>query len=396
MISISYVNTGHEDLYLTDPFIKCEKAIDDIVNESNKSINAFLDSFNLEVTEATIEDREINSEIYTEATNVFEKIGNAIIAIFKKFSEFIDRISDKIKNASFKKKSDIEKMEALIKEHPELSDDIIAKFNNGDLVLSDAKSLKEVEGLYDELIRMAKDSKVDSNTFKGKVNAFKKKLKESDQSAIVKGAKSAAAVISAGTAILTLSKLIKDVQKNKDERRMSTQRMYDKALDLYDEVKAGGEKDSIDTSMGKLGVIQQLFGEVTKDSMGKIQKNENALERLGDNIHAFIAKHSSIVQKHDADKAAKLDKQGKDFVKYLEDRSIGRRYAKDDDARNTEYARHLGSAEYNHTNPHEMGDDDYNNEFNKTYARKDAEYAWNKTHPTSANSSPRKTTNKGH
>ena len=83
--------------------------------------------------------------------SLLEKIGDAVIAIFKQFEKLIDNICDTIKNFAIKKKTDVQKMEMMLDRHPEFKDEVVCAFNKGAMDLSDVKSLKELDKAFDDI-----------------------------------------------------------------------------------------------------------------------------------------------------------------------------------------------------------------------------------------------------
>lgn len=112
---------------------------------------------------------------------------------------------DNIKNLGFNSKSDIEKLEKYCKEHPEFKDDVKLKFEKGDLDITDAKSIKDIQTAYEELIKytLQKDSSVSG--CKKKLAEFKSKCENIDKHAVVQGAKAATVIIGVPAAIITLT-----------------------------------------------------------------------------------------------------------------------------------------------------------------------------------------------
>ena len=119
---------------------------------------------------------KFENEIYTEAnsataqqanstkTNIFAKIGNAIIELFKKFGNWLKSFTGRVKKIDFENKSNTQKLEALIKKHPDLKNQILENMPN--LNLNNIKSLSELEKEFDAL--MAYSDRLNESEFKRK------------------------------------------------------------------------------------------------------------------------------------------------------------------------------------------------------------------------------------
>ena len=88
--------------------------------------------------------------------NIFTKIGEMVIALYKKFVETIDNIIDKIKTNIFNKKSDLQKLDILMKKHPELKKEeektLQEALKDGIFDLRDIESLKKLDESFDEIL----------------------------------------------------------------------------------------------------------------------------------------------------------------------------------------------------------------------------------------------------
>jgi hypothetical protein len=195
-------------------------------------VNTALAEYNMEIARSNIfydvfgeaapeKDKKPSPAMEQKKKNVFERIGETVIKLFKKFSEMIDKIISHLKEGSFARKSNIQKLELLLKEHPELKKEALGAFNEGAINMSDFKSLKELDAAFDEIVKMSKKEDVDPNSLKGKWEAAKKKIANSNNSWIINGAKAATVVIGAAVAVKTfgpsIAKAQNEFQKNKAE-----------------------------------------------------------------------------------------------------------------------------------------------------------------------------------
>ena len=174
MISIAYVKGTDNVPHINDLYMAFEKEMDSINSEIDEIFGDLyvlykeceLDVF---MNEATEEDTEQKKE--SAAKSVIDKVGQRVISMFEKAIAFITSIFNKFKEASFKNKSNVEKLEILTKKHPDLKDQVIASYEAGDLKIADVKSLTELDKAFDEV--MALD---DPNTMKAKWAKAKQKV----------------------------------------------------------------------------------------------------------------------------------------------------------------------------------------------------------------------------
>lgn len=190
MISVNYVNGSLMNIPAYDPFNVFESELNDILDSVHNAYNEYYEAMN--EYNLSVEFFESGDDTKFEAaaekkSNFIDKIGAAIIEVGKKAVAFINNIISKIQESLFANKSDMQKVSALCKKNPEMADDINKAFRDGNLQVADLKSIKELEAAYDEIMRLAKQEKVDPNTLKGKWANAKKKFGNLDQNDIVKG-----------------------------------------------------------------------------------------------------------------------------------------------------------------------------------------------------------------
>lgn len=167
--------------------------IDYFANESMNYVTSIADDFltkeSLYMYEHAIEgkDYRVDERLYTEGKNIFETIGEKVIAVCKKVVEFIKNIIEKIKSASFKNKSNVDKINIFVKKYgkrnPVLRDDVVYHYKKGDLDVTDVKSLKEMKDAYDNLIAMSSKYN-DPSTLRGKAKLFIKGLSTTTTAAV--------------------------------------------------------------------------------------------------------------------------------------------------------------------------------------------------------------------
>lgn len=229
---------------------------------------------------------ESMSVVYeSEKKNIFAKIGEMIIAIYNKFVTFIDSIIDKIKTYSFKKKSDIQKLDILLKHHPDLKNEAIAAFNAGALDLSDVRSLKELDSTFDEILKLARKKDIDPKTLRGKWEKVKEKFAQDEKSwGIVKVAAGATTVITAATAIKTFGeKCVKSTNNLQKEK----QEMRERKAEILERLKGEG---AISDDTGKWQTLLQIWRELNGCHSAARNQELSIINKISNGIVSFLDK----------------------------------------------------------------------------------------------------------
>lgn len=301
MISIGYVNNTLTPM--TDAFFK----------EYTAEINDLYDDINFTCCEmALVEERvDIEQEItgsvndtlmleYEEKKkNFFQKIGETIITIFEKVRAVIQSAIDKVKEIAFGSKSDLQKLDALIKKHPELKDEVVCAFNSGALDMKDIKSLKELDDAFEEVMRMSKEKDIDPNTLKGKWEKAKKKFQEDEKTwNVSKIANVTKTVLTAGTLALTFGGVLK---KNKDYLEESHRKNKALEAELEKRLRDEGAITAADPSTGKGGTgkwtaLLQISRERNGYHDAARMRNLSLLERMQNGVAKILDKFTSKEQ----------------------------------------------------------------------------------------------------
>ena len=246
MISVSYINGYTEPLLTEDPYI----ALENYINSTEKEIDEMIESFNMNLNRLSVES-EINEstedyDLYfeSESKNILTKIGSFIVDIFKSIANLAKKLVDNMKNHGFKNKSDLEKINIACKDNPALADKIMKAYNDGDLQLKDIKSVQELSKAYKDLIDASKKASVDPESFKAKYNDFVDKAKKSEESAAVKVAKTAGALIAVPSAILGIKKVYNDILSNQIKINKDAVELVDSLRNNTEYVKNIGVSNS--------------------------------------------------------------------------------------------------------------------------------------------------------
>ena len=277
MINIDYVNDSIdlETEAIFQPF-------NTFMETCKKDIDNMLIDFNVVEEKVTLESYIMGSVpdsmmmVYeSEKKNIFTKIGEMIIELGKKFAEFIDNIIDKLKTLSFNRKADLQKLDIIIKKHPELKKDetieIEEAFYKGALNLNDVKSLKELDKSVDEIVRLAKQKDIDPKTLKGKWEKAKKTFEEKSEK-MEKSTKGVMATIGLVIAIRTfgpsIAKAVNDLTRAKQE----TAETDGAILNI---IRANADQTGVDDNTGICTLLLQIkryrnqkYAEATRDYCG--------------------------------------------------------------------------------------------------------------------------------
>ena len=94
MISANYISTGREDAVYNDYLFTCEKYLDDTLNEFNTEYITYRTTVETALLESSVMGMEADAEsmviIEKAGKNIVQKFGEALIAMGKKFIEFIE------------------------------------------------------------------------------------------------------------------------------------------------------------------------------------------------------------------------------------------------------------------------------------------------------------------
>ena len=344
MISLEYVNGS----YTRETDALC-KPFELFLETSKREMDQMFAEFSIVEEKVLLESaimgtvQEPVMMVYEEGKkNIFTKIGEAIVSIYKKLVEFIDTAIDKIKTYAFDKKSDIQKLEVLIKKHPDLKNEAIGAFNSGALDLQDVKSLKDLDSTFEEILKMAKKKDVDPNTLRGKWEKAKEKFEKDEKSwKVVKVAAATTTIISAAVAIKTLPALL---VKHKNEYAKNKEDLKTREAETLAILK---EKGTVNEDTG----LTRLLLEITREHAGKhmdVRKgNLSLIEKMFNGI-------TNLIDKFDKDGNA-----AKRYVADLEETKL-RADKKDEqpshrermkEIRDTAYHQQAGRDAYNKQHP---------------------------------------------
>lgn len=236
MINVGYVNDS-----INMEFDNIFDHYDMFLESSGKEIDSMFFEFDILREKITLESAIMGSvsdhmiTVYESSKgNIFTKIGETIIKLYENIKKTIDMVIDKLRELSLKKKSDLQKLELLLKKHPELKDEAIGAFREGVLDLSDIKSLKELDDAFNEIIKMTRE-KADPKSIKTKWEKAKSKFEK--DGVITSAAKKTSIIIGAAAAVAMFipncAKAIDELKKAKASRDENMA----KALNIVEKLK---------------------------------------------------------------------------------------------------------------------------------------------------------------
>lgn len=137
MISINYIRGSKTDMLYNE------------ILESTSYINSHINS-PLYDTFTKYDEKFVIEHFDLVTENVFEKIGDVVKKVVSKFIELVDSLITNVKEALWGRKTDMQKIEAIVKKNPVYGEQIKMAFLNGDLDIKDIKSMQDLmDGTYD-------------------------------------------------------------------------------------------------------------------------------------------------------------------------------------------------------------------------------------------------------
>ena len=294
MISLAFINGEEEPIIANDPYIQFQSLLYESSCEIDNMIKSLIDKSNSIYMESEIMGSIDNEKLVVmeaEKSNVFEKLGNIVIAAFEKLNKLIQTVLDKIKAFFTKDKNELDKVETLIKKHPKLKDEVILAWRKNDLKVADAKSLKEMEDTFIKIIKMAKDDNIDPNTLQGKINAFKKRFEKIDESSTVKLARSISTVIAAAVAVVGFTFIFKDSQKRINDLNESNRKNQEAFLDAYERLQRNTNGEYMGGNLTKAQMLKNLKLFMDKNTAKMIKNDEGRIDKCNKSLLYFLNKH---------------------------------------------------------------------------------------------------------
>lgn len=290
MISAAYINNGCVDSFFEKAFEQYENDVNSLMSEARKSYVDLRSNTDLIMLESEIMGELDNSQtaiLEAEGQSFVKKLGQTLISLFESFVKFVDSIIQKVKDFNFSLKSNEKKMNALVKNHPELAKEKIQLLaDEGGLDFSDFKSLADLDKEFFQIVEMSKKADIDPDSLKGKWEAAKKKLNMQDSTV-----KTVAGVASAATATIGLALAIKkfkgDVAKSQKDAIASKETIRRAKAAAYDAISKDNPESA---NWGKANVLLGIYRELQGKHQKAIQNDASVLNKMSNVIASAIDK----------------------------------------------------------------------------------------------------------
>ena len=237
MISVNFVNGFQLGSYIDSDYLEMKDAIAHESEFVENMIDTVIYNYDKAMLEYAITESEHKPELILESDgkNIFTRIGEAILGMFKKINELVGKFIDFLSGKNTEVQSESQRLDSLLKEinSDAIKNDIIYHVNKGDLNLSNAKSVQDVRRAYDEL--MAMSAQDDAKTFKGKVKKFLHLTKPDEEyekkegGKLLVAVKAATGVITLAKGALELRKIVKEIKDGTEKSAKTTKKALDAA-----------------------------------------------------------------------------------------------------------------------------------------------------------------------
>ena len=259
--------------------------------------------------------------------NIFEKIGSKIRLLIEKIKEFGQWIADKIAEIVPGMKSDSEKANQILKDNPDLRDQIILAYRDGDMTLKDIAGLeKDVESV----MRLYEAGKIDEDTASGKIKTAIDKFNKSGET-ILKTAGTVAGLLTIvgvfTAAVVKMRKSNKEFQEIIESYHRSLEKIRTKnptgskvgsVLSALSQA-LGFSSEEVKNKISMSQKIRNALGKFVRGSKASANKNagsslQDAMNRTIDEKKDALKKATSPDSKEKLKKELSLAKTLKSFV----------------------------------------------------------------------------------
>lgn len=277
---------------ISNSYIHDNDVLDEFMFESYHLLNSITDdvvrlvSMEAEVEEHTIfegaDAADFTVMLEAEGNNVFEKIGNTIIAMFKSFMELIKKMTDKVKTnlIGAKKASTNASLKEAMKANPELANQFLKSVTSGNIKAHDIKDLDEMIDSATKISNDYMNGKLGEKDFNDKIDdtlaKFEKKARPI--SAIL-------GVASATLGIVVSINKINEYSKGMNEKTLAaTEKLNATKEKCMNQAKQDFAKDSINAS--KLNV----WASGQRRVMAALSKDASVVGKITDRLLSFLTR----------------------------------------------------------------------------------------------------------
>lgn len=320
MISINFVDNGSSNSvtssFMMDMFEQYVESTNLLISESVDDFCQYNTNYVTEAVATGNTDDVKKKEIASKQTNVFAKIGDAVISLFEKIGKIISKAIELIKDISFKFKSNEKKLDVIKKRYPLYADKIIARLKEKEIDINDVvilKSLSDIDKLYKEVLAEAgKPSTVDK--LKTKADEFLNKLRTIGTNDKSEGGKET--VITVGNGPLLFKKINNAANATMAKLDAKRKENYNEFLKAFEQLKKLGEKSGNSSEFTDPTALRksQIISNIHNAYQGKISNLVSASSRKVTGLQGKI--NSFLMKFDDGGKlVSSLDKDLKDSKK---------------------------------------------------------------------------------
>ena len=160
----------YSDISVERNFRLIDESVEIFANECDNMISSFDDRCNKALNSSFKFEAVEELDFYEEGVvDVIEGIGKKVIELFNKLIEAAKDLVTNIQTKLFAKKNNLEKVEAVLKKHPEFSKEISVALEKDGLGVTDWKNIKDAEESISKILEDYAKGKI------GKEDAEKKK-----------------------------------------------------------------------------------------------------------------------------------------------------------------------------------------------------------------------------
>lgn len=217
------------------------------INQQMTDINSLMESESM--LDREIEDLELFNESTKEkkeekkeiSKSFVDKVGETIIGLVNKIKKLLEDLRQTIHEKLWNKKTDVQKLQKIVSEYPDLKDQIILAVQKGDLEIKDIKSMDDLTNGTIDLMKKLNMGKIDESEFDKRFNALYDKYKKYGKPAI----EVITGVVAVVGAVITVKKFKTDWIKSTED--------YQKYSQARNERYATAIQDIIQNHNGNLG-----------------------------------------------------------------------------------------------------------------------------------------------
>lgn len=292
----------------------------DCINETTKDVSLAVAKYNMKMHQfeskllfEAADDESTQKAKAEEGKGALAKIGAAVLKLVEKVTSFIKKFTDTITQHIHKGKSDSEKVNQILAQHPELKDQIVEGIDKEWFTVSDvAKFEKDVIGLIQMLNKNAIDHQTFMDRFRAKCQAFTDSTKP---------------IVDAGCNIVKLLTILPDLHKAAKSSREAISAFRSTAEKFGQDV----ERNYVDSDVNKARAIQNALGQAIGLTTKDAQHTAKAQGRWSSLVNSFCnsavgkAVHlddASAKKRHKAAADKRFDRQVKDAQKAAINRKV--------------------------------------------------------------------------